>query len=162
MRGSSLTIATLALFAGCAPPPYEPGDTSPVEDTSPVDDTAPAEDTAPSLKIVWPAPEAAVTGCAMLVVEVTNVELTDFMISLDPVEGQGHYHVLYEGGRYAPCSTPYCLIDMDVAGYSYVEVHLVGNDHTPLLNEDDKPIVEGLPLNVSIGECTLGTPSGSN
>lgn len=159
MRTSSLALVLVALSPGCAPPPYEPAEDETAAPSAEDSAAEPVEDTAAGIDIVWPAPEAPVTGCAMLVVELKNVLLTDPIVSLDPVEGQGHYHLLYEGGRYTPCSTPYCLITLDQAGYSYVEAHLVGNDHVPFLDEEGEPIVAGVPLNVTLGECTLGTPS---
>ena len=156
---NSVTIGsmwTLALVLGaCAPPPYTPPTVDTGEDTA-----ANEEDTAPGIEITWPAPESQVTGCAMLVVNLLNVQLVDPAVRPDVVEGEGHYHLLYEG-HYTPCYTPYCLIGLAEAGTDQVEAQLVYTDHTPYLDEDDKPISTTLLLNVLDGECTLGTPSAS-
>lgn len=156
---NSVTIGsmwTLALALGaCAPPPYTP----PAVDTG--EDTAVnEEDTAPGIEITWPAPESQVTGCAMLVVQLLNVKLVDPAVRPDVVDGEGHYHLLYEG-HYTPCYTPYCLIGLADAGTDQVEAQLVHTDHTPYVDDENNPIESTLLLNVLDGECTLGTPSAS-
>ncbi|GDX82456.1 hypothetical protein LBMAG42_42670 [Deltaproteobacteria bacterium] len=149
----SLTLAALAPLVACAPPPY----TAPPEDTG-EGDGGNEEDTAAGLDIVWPVAEAPVTGCAMVVVDVRNVTLVDFMVNTEAVEGQGHYHLLFED-KYLPCATPYCLIGLESEGFQTVTAQLVNNDHSPMLDENEAVIEDTLLLDVTAGECTLGTPS---
>lgn len=153
MRTLFLTLTALAPLAACAPPPY----TAPAEDTGGGGSGA-EEDTAVGLDIVWPVEEAPVTGCAMVVVDIRNVDLVDFMVNTEAVDGQGHYHLLYED-KYLPCSTPYCLIALESEGFQTVTAQLVNNDHSPMLDDEDQVIQDTRLLNVTAGECTLGTPS---
>lgn len=146
-----LVMWTLLLALGaCAPPPYSPGtgDTGDVEDQ---------EDTGISINITWPLPESPVTGCAMFVVEIQNLRLVDASVSPDPVDGQGHYHLLYDG-KYTPCYTPYCLVALETEGLYTVEAKVTANDHSPLLDENGNEIITELPLQVTAGECDLGEP----
>ncbi len=140
----------LLAFVACAPPPYTP----PAEDTG---DAEVPEDTGVSINITWPLPETPVTGCAMVVVEVQNLRLTDAAVNPDPVDGQGHYHLLYDD-KYTPCYTPYCLIALETPGMYTVQALVTANDHTPLLDEEGEEIRANLPLNVTPGECDLGEP----
>lgn len=151
MLDSMWTLAFV--LAACAPPPYVPygGDTG--EDSG-----FNEEDTALGLHFEWPAPETAVVGCAMVVVALENVRLVDAVVRPEPVAGEGHYHLRYEG-HYTPCYTPYCLIGFAESGTADVTAELVQNDHKPYVDDENEPITTNLLLNVTAGECTLGTPS---
>lgn len=140
----------LLALAACAPPPYTP----PVSDTG---DDEVVDDTGVSIEITWPLPETPVTGCAMFVVELKNLRLTDAAVNPDPVAGQGHYHLEYDD-KYTPCYTPYCLVALQTEGLYTVQAKVTGNDHVPILDEDGEEIRASLPLNVTPGECDLGEP----
>lgn len=116
------------------------------------------DDSSPSIRIVSPAEGAAVTGCAMVIVELANIELVDFMTESQAVEGQGHYHLLWED-RYLPCTELYCLIGLEREGSNTVEAQLVQNDHNSYLNGAGETIADSVTLDVSAGDCAEGTPS---
>ena len=149
---------TLLLALGaCAPPPYSP----PAVDTGDeTDDTGSADDTAMSISYVWPANEAPAVGCAMVVVDVKNLKLVDGTVFPDPVEGEGHYHLLYDNG-FVACYTPYCLIGFGETGQFEITARLVQNNHDPYFSDPEgtQTIDASLLVNATAGECALGTPS---
>lgn len=146
----TLMWTILLALGACAPPPYPATSGDSGEDEA-------EEDTGVSIEITWPLPETPVTGCAMFVVELKNLRLVDAGVSPDPVDGQGHYHLLYDG-KYTPCYTPYCLVALETEGLYSVRAKVTGNDHQALLDEDGEEITAELPLQVTPGECDLGEP----
>ena len=97
----------------------------------------------------------------MFVVSTPNLRLTDHVLFPDPKPGEGHYHLIYDG-MYTPCVTPYCLVALTSAGLYEVEAVAVGNDHVELLDDEGGPITDTLVVNVTPGECDLGTPLAGN
>lgn len=142
-------LLTLLTLFGCAPPPYE----------APVVDTGEVEDTSPSIRITYPSPEQQVTGCAMIVADIQNLQLVDFMAEPEVREGAGHWHVIVDSD-YITCTKPYCLFgfDPEVTGTVSLTARLTQNNHDPLLDENDDFIEAEILLNVIPGECTEGTP----
>ncbi len=147
-------LSTLFLFASaCAPPPYTPD----AEDSGSVDADA------IGIQLLYPSPEVTVTGCAMVVAEITGLTLISPPMDGSPpeaVEGQGHWHISY-ADTYQICTKPYCLVGFDETtgdGPLLLTAALVDNLHSPVLDADDKAIEAAVPVNVTLGECTEGTP----
>lgn len=95
----------------------------------------------------------------MVVAELHNFELVDATDTPPNEEGQGHFHVEYEGS-YALCYKPYCLVDLSTvtSATPTLTAVLVGNDHQPVLDENGDRYQDTVPLNLSQGECKEGTP----
>lgn len=149
-----MRLFLLVFLGACAPPPYEPVDTG--------------SDLGTYVDITWPPNEYAATGCVTVVVDWGGIALTDPMVSPDPVDGEGHYHIAHAAG-YALCTKPYCLVGFagpdtlvgtedDLAeGYQELRAELVDNAHAPIEDENG-PIVDSIQVLVTQGECTEGSP----
>jgi hypothetical protein len=119
----------------------------------------PAIDTSPSVEVIWPPDEMAVVSCAMVVVTLKNFTLVDATDSPAAVDGEGHFHVEYPGS-YTFCYTPYCLVDLSTVTSTAptLTAYLVGNDHQPITDADGNRIEDSVPITLSQGMCTEGTP----
>ena len=99
----------------------------------------------------------------MVVVEIENYHLSTPSMSDGAgqnVEGEGHYHLDYEG-HYTPCGpAPFCLIGFAEGGPLEIVASLRQHDHTEVLDADGDPVTARLLLNVTAGECVAGTPNG--
>lgn len=151
-----LLLPTVALFlSACAPPPY----TGDIGDSG----GGNTDPDAIAIKLLYPAPEASFTGCAMVVAEISNLTLMSPPMDgsmLDKVDGQGHWHISY-ADTYQICTRPYCLIGFDETtgdGPMLLTAALVDNQHGPILDDDGKAIEASVPVNVTLGDCTEGTP----
>ena len=138
-------LTFLGLLAGCAPPPYTPPDT--------------AASTPPSIEFTRPLPETTLTGCVVATVNIQNFELVDFNEHPDPVEGEGHWHILHPAGpnTYDVCLKPYCVAHFEALENGPVSDFLVaalaGNDHQPIYDEANEPIQATIPATFVGGEC---------
>ncbi len=146
-------MSTFALFVlACAPPPY----------TAPTSDTGSSDAEARGIDITWPPVETEVTNCSFVVTEMKGVDYAPVaMPGNDPVEGQGHYHLLW-GTGYTPCDRPYCLISFKQSAAIQITAQLVQNNHSPYQNEDGELYQDTLLLNVTVDgtdTCDLGTPN---
>lgn len=136
----ALAAAVLATEPGCAPPPL------------PEIDTGVA---APSIRITWPPPEASVSGCELVAVEVENFDLVEF--PGDPEEGRGHYHIYHPGG-YRSCYKPYCFVDFSTVTTTnepYFVAVLADSTHDELVDDDGDLIQDQIPFDFQAGPCTL-------
>ena len=144
---------TLALtMLGCAPPPYTPPDAGADGDDS----------DGIGIEITWPPTETQVTNCSFIVTEMRGIDYAPVaMPGNDPVEGQGHYHLLW-GTGYTPCDRPYCVLSFKQSAAIQVTAQLVQNNHTPYQDENEALYEDTLLLNVTVdgtGTCDLGTPN---
>lgn len=137
------------LLAACAPPPYqaETGESGGSR----------------GIEITWPQVETAVTNCSFIITEMYGVDYAPVVSrpGTDPVDGQGHYHLLWSGG-YTPCDRPYCLIAFEETAAVQVTAQLAQNNHTAYQDEDGNLYEDTLLLNVTVdgtGTCDLGTPN---
>lgn len=146
-------MCTFVLFVlACAPPSY----------TAPPSDTGASESEARGIDITWPPVETEVTNCSFVVTEMKGVDYAPVaMQGNDPVEGQGHYHLLADTG-YTPCHRPYCLIAFKQTAAIQITAQLVQNNHSPYQKEDGDLYEDTLLLNVTVDgtdNCDLGTPN---
>lgn len=138
-----------SVLVACAPPPYEPV----------------AADDEVSVAITSPAPEEAAYGCVIVTVEVQNFRLVDYEDPdhQEPVEGEGHYHVLHAGGI-ARGVDPWVLVDFsaDVTSTEAGElkVVLVGNDHQGVLDDRGNPVESSILFTYEPGTCTFTEEPG--
>lgn len=156
-RLRAMRLFLLVFLVACAPPPYDPPDTASGE-----------ADPGTYIDITWPPNEFQATGCVTVVVDWAGITLTDPMVSPDPVDGQGHYHIAHAAG-YALCTRPYCLVGFagtdglvgtedDLGeGFQELRAELVDNAHAPIEDENGA-IVDTVQVNVTQGECTEGSP----
>jgi len=138
-------MVPLALLGACAPPSLDP-----------------------SIEITWPGNESVLEQCALFVVEVDNLELRDPDANPEPVDGQGHYHILY-AENYQVCWRPYCLLDLGVdlegktqenpANYE-ISVALMHNDHKPVVDGKGDDIEAKINLSLFAGQCLEDTGGG--
>lgn len=151
-----MRLFLLVFLVACAPPPYDPPDSG-------------SADLGTYIDITWPPNEYAATGCVTFVVDWGGITLTDPMVSPEPVEGEGHYHIAHAAG-YALCTRPYCLVGFSGAdglpgteddlgeGFQELRAELVDNEHVPIEDDNGVAIVDTIQVNVTQGECTDGTP----
>jgi hypothetical protein len=139
------------LFAACAPPPYDGS----LSDTG-------ATGEGRGIEITWPPSETSVTNCSFIVTEMHGVDFAPVaMPGNDPVDGQGHYHLLW-GTGYTPCDRPYCLISFKQSAAVQVTAQLVQNNHSAYEDEQGDLYEDTLLLNVTVDgtdTCDLGSPN---
>jgi hypothetical protein len=151
------SVLVLAVVAACAPPPSTP----PATDTGGGGDV---DDGRPRFEVLWPPQERTLTGCAMFVLDIDNLELVEPAMDPPPekVDGQGHWHVT-SSSSYTPCGKPFCLVSFEgvADGPQPFAVSLVNNDHSAILDDDGDPVEQTVLIDVVGGECTTGTPSSA-
>ncbi|MBK9365207.1 MAG: hypothetical protein IPO67_12100 [Deltaproteobacteria bacterium] len=111
------------VMAACEPPPYTPTET-------------PASST-PTIEIIFPDP-ALGPYCNefMMVVDIDNHILNPgfYEEELEPVEGEGHWHLVYPAGNVDALGMPYAWVTGELVPGRYpFTAQLVENNHTPLL-----------------------------
>lgn len=138
----------LLLAIACSPPPYSS------DSAGAPDDTGGKEDTELGITITWPAEEAEVVACTMVLVEVRNFDLVNYGEGREDTPGEGHYHVYYST-TFEPCDTPYCLVDLtDLPADGYVlTARLAENNHDPILADDGNYIEDSVAINLQPGTC---------
>lgn len=159
LRDMRFSVLVLAAATACAPPPYKPPGGG--ADDSGADA---ADDGRPRFEVLWPPQERTLTGCAMFVIDVDNLDLIEPAMEPPPVnvDGEGHWHVS-SASSYTPCGKPYCLVSFEGIpdGPEPFAVSLMNNDHSPILDEDGDPLEQVVLIDVVGGECSTGTPSAS-
>lgn len=145
----------LVAFLACSPPPYTAADDSKAAADTGSGDTAAPDDTAPSIRITYPAEEAEVTACTMVLVEIKNFELQSYDDGPEDEDGHGHYHIYYST-TFTPCDDPYCLIDLSaLPDDRYVlTARLAQNDHYALTDENGGYYESSVAINFTSGTCT--------
>lgn len=146
-------LSLLWMLAACAPPPYTPADSGPVDDGL------------PSIAFTWPLPETSWTGCVVATVDIKNFDLITPVPDMPVVPGQGHWHVLHPDGPsgYDLCDKPYCVAHFEeMEGgpvNAFLTAALAGNDHQPIYDGNGDPIEVTMPLTFNAGACEEGLGS---
>lgn len=119
-------------------------------------DTGPVDDGEPRIFITAPDADADVIGCFDLGVEIWNFTLVSPVDENAPVEGHGHYHVVFEA-RYFDCELEAC--ELSLAGFEAgevpVTVRLVGNDHADVPDDAGAPIEDTRSVTFTGEACPL-------
>lgn len=128
-RAHPAAAGLLALMGGCAAPPWS-GDSG-----------APAA----AIDLLFPVADEAVRYCSELivVVDVQGIELTPEAVGGDPVDGQGHWHLLDNETYVVSTAETWAAVQGELAltdGRHFFRAELVQNDHQSF----DPPVVSGL------------------
>jgi hypothetical protein len=141
----SLRWAPLLALAACAPPPL-------------------AEGGGPAIEILFPASDESVVYCPELIVVVSidGYELDPDSVGADPVEGEGHWHLMDSNANLATVTDHWFVIEGEQAlsaGRHFFTAELVTNDHQSL----DPAVVSALvEFNVDAVEgCVGGTTTAT-
>lgn len=123
-RPTLLSILALLGLAACEPPPY---------DASEADDTG---SLSPSIRVLFPESSTSARYCAtfMVAVDVDNFVLSEEHYGGDPVEGEGHWHLLDGNDVVQPTFEEYAFIPAEAPladGDHVLKAQLVGNNHQP-------------------------------
>ena len=142
-------------MAACEPPPYTPTET-PVSST-------------PTIEILFPDPSVGpYCESFTVVVDIDNFTLNPgfYEEELLPVEGEGHWHLIYPLGNVDAIGTPYAVASdtFDPGRYAFT-AQLVENNHSPLLGAQVDVVeleIDGTDPNcIDDADLTPGEDSGA-
>lgn len=117
-------------------------------------DSAWVDDGQPHVTIVRPAEGAAVGTCVAMEVEVRNWTVVSPLDHPDPVDGEGHWHLVFDA-RYFDCEALGCDVQLDgfADGPVTLTAQLVTNDHVPVTDDAGADVLDTAEVQLTADGC---------
>ena len=120
-------------------------------------DSAPTDDGLPHIVIDSPHDGDTVGTCFTMEVEVRNFEIVAPQDHPDPVDGEGHWQIVFTDRSFF-CESLACAVNLAGLddGATTLVAQLFGNDYVPLEDPEGGPVQDTVDVVVSGSTCGTG------